>query len=99
MFSPRFALRLLALLHTAFARAGSSAAAVRPLAAALLVRAGAGFRVTAREPAPAGETPWDEAEGRRLAAGSCDEWCDDSAAVEQLQFAQEWRVLSDRELR
>ena len=31
----------------------------RLLAAALLVRAAAGFRV-AREPAPAGETPWDE---------------------------------------
>ena len=33
---------------------------MRLLAAALLVRAGAGFRVAPREPAPAGETPWDE---------------------------------------
>ena len=56
---------LLALLLAASAGLAFSAApAARPLAAALLVRAGAGFRVAAREPAPAGETPWDEeAEG------------------------------------
>ena len=53
---------LLALL------AASTAPAARPLAAALLVRASAGFRVAPREPAPAGE-----AEGRRLASGSCDD--------------------------
>ena len=43
---------------------------MRLLAAALLVRAGAGFRVAPREPAPAGETPWDEEEGRRLDTSS-----------------------------
>ena len=82
MFSPRFVLRLLALLHVAYVGAAASPApAARPLAAALLVRAGAGFRVTAREPAPAGETPWDEeAEGRRLAEhNTCGMSCDDGA--------------------
>ena len=33
---------------------------MRLLAVALVVRAGASFRVAAREPAPAGATPWDE---------------------------------------
>ena len=55
--------------------------AARLLAAALLLPAGAAFRVAAREPAPAGETPWDEAEGRRLAAGSCDEWCNTPGSI------------------
>ena len=42
----------------------------RLLAAALLVSAAAGFRVAAREPAPAGETPWDEeAEGSTISSG------------------------------
>ena len=58
---------LLALL---LAASSSTAPAARPLAAALLVRAGAGFRVAAREPAPAGETPWDEeAEGSTISSG------------------------------
>ena len=73
---------LLALLLAASAGLAASAApAARPLAAALLVRAGAGFRVAAREPAPAGETPWDEeAEGRRLGDHSvCEGSCDDGA--------------------
>ena len=84
MFSPGFAPRLLAL-HAAYVEVAASAPAARPLAAAILVRAGAGFRVAPREPAPAGETPWDEeAEGRRLAdhnvcAGSCDEGANGNA--------------------
>ena len=82
VFTPLYSFMSAALLAAPFLAASGGVAvrgrlsqpAAQLLPAALLIPAGAAFRLPAHEPAPAGVTPWDEAEGRRLAneAQSCD---------------------------